>query len=61
MIMSPGDIKAASLSTLAPVIAAGSISQAQAGFSSLATNSSNEAAPVAPSATRAATLAGLIS
>ena len=49
MMMSPGSISAATWSTIRPVIAAGSISQALRGFVSLPTNSSIEAAPIAPS------------
>ena len=61
MMMSPGSSSAATVSTTRPVIAAGSISQTLRGLASLPMNSSSEAAPIAPSATSAETLAGLMS
>jgi hypothetical protein len=53
---SPGSISFASASMVASVILpAGSITQAVRGFSSFATKSSSEPAPVAPSPARPAT------
>ena len=49
-MMSPASISPATVSTIRPVIAAGSISQALRGLLSLPTNSSTDAAPIAPSA-----------
>ena len=61
MMMSPASRRSPSSSTVLPVMPAGIITQAARGLSSLATNSSIVAAPVAPSAPSSATESGLTS
>ena len=62
MIVSPSPRRAASSVTVDSVISpAGTMIHARRGTSSLATKSSSELEPVAPSATSAATASGLTS
>ena len=61
MMMSPRCIFSASSVTVWPVKAAGTMTQAALGAVSLATNSSSEEAPVAPSPASSFTAAGLTS
>ena len=61
MTMSPGSSTPSSLEMVSSTNAAGTMIHTARGFASLATKSSRESAPVAPSLARSATAAALTS